>query len=69
MLYNLLLNLIVTIKIELVDLFHFQKLMKDILFDCKFGPHEGTSLQFLIPSVMQSDPHWSNFQILYEKIT
>ena len=69
MLYNLLLNLIITIKTELVGPFYFQKLMKNIFFDCKSGPHEGISLQFLIPSVMQSDPHWSNFQIIYEKIT
>ena len=69
MLYNLLLNLIITIKIELVGPLYFQKLMKNILFDCKFGPHEGIPLQFLIPSIMQSDPHWSDFQILSEKIT
>lgn len=69
MLNNLLLNLIITIKIELVGPFYFQKLMKNILFDCKSGPHEGISLQCLIPSVMQSDPRWSDFQILNEKIT
>ncbi|VCW97827.1 unnamed protein product [Gulo gulo] len=42
--------------------------MKDILSDCKVGPHEGTSLQFLILCIMQSGPQLSNFQILEEKI-
>lgn len=68
---NLLPYFIVTvnIKIELIGLFYFQKLMKDIVSDCKVGPHEGTSLQFLILCVMQSGPQLSNFQILEEKIT
>lgn len=51
-------------KTELIGLLYFEKLMEDILSDCKAGPHEGASLQFLTPSTMQSDPHWSNFQIL-----
>lgn len=66
MLYNFLLNLIIiiNIKIELIGLFYFQKLMKTIPSDCKVGLHEGTSLQFLIPSVTQSYPRWSDFQNL-----
>lgn len=71
MLHNVLLYLIVTvnIKIKLFGLFYFQTLIKDILPDCKVGPHEGTSLQFLIPCIMQSGPQLSNFQSLEEKIT